>query len=71
MFDKPRLRDCARAIANCHFTAGPFRDRLLLKYDGTPEEFVREAARRASATTVRVLAPGEPLVLGPARQLPA
>ena len=53
------------------FTAGPLRDRLLLKYDGTPEEFVRETARRAPATIVRVLAPGEPLVLAPAGQVAA
>lgn len=43
------------------FTAGPLRDRLLLKYDGTPEEFMQAAARHAPETTVRVLAPGEPL----------
>ena len=45
------------------FTAGPVRDRLFLKYDGTPERFQRAAARYAPATTVRVLAPGGPLVL--------
>jgi L-ascorbate metabolism protein UlaG (beta-lactamase superfamily) len=45
------------------YTAGPLRDRWLLKYDGTPEEFVRETARRAPATTVRVLQPGEPLAI--------
>jgi hypothetical protein len=45
------------------FTAGPVRDRLFLKYDGTPERFQRAAARYAPATTVRVLPPGEPLVL--------
>ena len=43
------------------FTAGPIRDRLLLKYDGTPEEFAREAAAQAPETEVRILAPGEPL----------
>ena len=43
------------------FTAGPLRDRLLLKYDGTPEEFRRAAARSAPETEVRVLSPGEPL----------
>ena len=41
------------------FTGGPVGDRLLLKYDGTPEEFEREAALRAPGTDVRVLAPGE------------
>ena len=42
------------------FTGGPVGDRVLLKYDGTPEEFEREAARRAPGTNARVLAPGEP-----------
>jgi L-ascorbate metabolism protein UlaG (beta-lactamase superfamily) len=45
------------------FTAGPVRDRLFLKYDGTPERFQRAAARHAPETTVRMLDPGEPLVL--------
>jgi L-ascorbate metabolism protein UlaG (beta-lactamase superfamily) len=45
------------------FTAGPLRDRLLLKYDGTPERFRNAAARHAPATTVRILAPGQPLIL--------
>jgi hypothetical protein len=43
------------------FTAGPLRDRLLLKYDGTPERFQQAVARQAPDTRVRVLAPGEPL----------
>jgi L-ascorbate metabolism protein UlaG (beta-lactamase superfamily) len=43
------------------FTAGPVRDRLLLKYDGTPERFEQAVARQALGTRVRVLAPGEPL----------
>lgn len=45
------------------FTAGPIRDRLFLKYNGTPERFQRAVARHAPATSVRVLAPGEPLAL--------
>jgi L-ascorbate metabolism protein UlaG (beta-lactamase superfamily) len=45
------------------FTAGPLRDRLLLKYTGTAEDFAEATARRAPATTVRILAPGEPLVV--------
>jgi len=45
------------------FTAGPVLDRLFLKYDGTPERFERAVAQHAPATTVRVLAPGQPLVL--------
>jgi L-ascorbate metabolism protein UlaG (beta-lactamase superfamily) len=45
------------------FTAGPVRDRLFLKYDGTPERFQRAVARHAPGTSARVLAPGEPLTL--------
>lgn len=43
------------------FTAGRWRDRLLLKYNGTPEEFARTTAQQAPETQVRILAPGEPL----------
>ncbi len=43
------------------FTGGPLRDRLLLKYTGTAEEFVQEMAQRGTATEVRVLEPGQPL----------
>lgn len=46
------------------FTAGPMRDRVFLKYDGTPERFQSAVARQAPGTQVRVLAPGEPLTLG-------
>ncbi len=45
------------------FTAGWLRDRILLKYNGTPEEFTRATARQAPATQVRILVPGEPLQL--------
>ena len=45
------------------FTAGPVRDRLLLGYDGTPERFKRAVTTHAPDTDVRILAPGEPLVL--------
>jgi L-ascorbate metabolism protein UlaG (beta-lactamase superfamily) len=45
------------------FTAGPFRDRLFLKYEGTPERFQRAVAQHAPATMTRVLAPGELLTL--------
>ncbi len=44
------------------FTAGPVRDRLILKYDGTPERFERAVAHLAPATSAQVLPPGEPLV---------
>ncbi len=46
------------------FTAGPLRDRLVLKYDGTPERFQRAVADHAPATTVQVLSPGQPFVVG-------
>jgi L-ascorbate metabolism protein UlaG (beta-lactamase superfamily) len=49
------------------FTGGPIMDRLVLKYAGTPQEvtqqFQQAAARLAPETGVRVLAPGEPLVV--------
>lgn len=50
------------------FTAGPVRDRLFMKYDGTPERFERAVADHAPATTVRVLSPGQPLGLGGRRE---
>jgi L-ascorbate metabolism protein UlaG (beta-lactamase superfamily) len=43
------------------FTGGPLRDRLLLKYTGTAEEFVQEMEQRGTATEVRVLEPRQPL----------
>jgi L-ascorbate metabolism protein UlaG (beta-lactamase superfamily) len=53
------------------YTAGPFRDRVLLKYAGTPEQvvarFTRTVAERAPDTTVRVLKPGAPLHLTASR----
>jgi L-ascorbate metabolism protein UlaG (beta-lactamase superfamily) len=45
------------------FTAGPIGDRLFLRYNGTPERFQRAAARHSPATSVHVLAPGEPFQL--------
>lgn len=45
------------------FTAGPLRDKLLLKTDPRPEVFVDAAAEAAPDTDVRVLDPGEPLAL--------
>src|SRR6266851_448849 len=47
------------------FTAGPVRDRLLLKYTGTAAEFARAAAQRAPGTQVHILPPGQPLHLAP------
>jgi L-ascorbate metabolism protein UlaG (beta-lactamase superfamily) len=47
------------------YTAGPFRDRFLLKYHNAPcdlpHEFVEIMAARAPETAVHILAPGEPL----------
>jgi len=47
------------------YTAGPVRDRLLLKYHNArgelPHEFVEIMATRAPETVVHVLAPGKPL----------
>lgn len=57
------LRPKVAVPIHYRFTAGPVRDRLLLKYDGTPERFQRAVANHAPATTVRILAPGEPLTL--------
>ncbi len=48
------------------FTAGPVRDRILLKYTGTAEEFAREAGRRAAETAAHILPPGERFPLHPA-----
>jgi L-ascorbate metabolism protein UlaG (beta-lactamase superfamily) len=45
------------------FTAGPLRDKLLLKTDPRPKVFVDAAAEAAPDTDVRVLDPGEPLAL--------
>jgi len=43
------------------YTGGPIGDRLLVKHDGTAEAFAQAAAQLAPQTTVRILAPGEPL----------
>jgi L-ascorbate metabolism protein UlaG (beta-lactamase superfamily) len=43
------------------FTAGPVRDRLFLKYDGTPQWFQHAAAQHAPGTQVKILRPGAPL----------
>jgi L-ascorbate metabolism protein UlaG (beta-lactamase superfamily) len=49
------------------YTAGPFRDRFLLKYHNAPrdlpQEFVEIMTIRAPETAVHILAPGEPLVV--------
>jgi L-ascorbate metabolism protein UlaG (beta-lactamase superfamily) len=49
------------------FTGGPLMDTLFLKYAGSPsaltQQFQQATANLAPATSVRVLAPGEPLVI--------
>jgi L-ascorbate metabolism protein UlaG (beta-lactamase superfamily) len=49
------------------FTGGPIMNALLLKYAGTPQEltqkFQQAAAKLAPETIVRILAPGEPLLV--------
>jgi len=52
------------------FTAGPLRDRVLLKYDGTPERFAAALQSAAPATRVRILEPGEPLAVNGATPAP-
>lgn len=45
------------------FDGGPFGERFLVKHEGTPQAFAQAAARHAPSTTVRILAPGEPLAV--------
>ena len=45
------------------FTAGPVRDRVLLKKDPRPEVYVDAVADLAPDTTVHVLDPGRPLLV--------
>jgi len=49
------------------YTAGFLRDHLLLKYHNTPDalphEFLRVMAAQAPSTVVRILEPGERLVV--------
>jgi L-ascorbate metabolism protein UlaG (beta-lactamase superfamily) len=55
----------ARTAVPIHYryTAGPVRDRLLLKYDGTPEQFTAALAATAPATRATILEPGQPLTI--------
>jgi L-ascorbate metabolism protein UlaG (beta-lactamase superfamily) len=57
------LRPTVAVPTHYAFTAGPIGDRFFLRYNGTPERFQRAAARHAPATSVQVLAPGEPFQL--------
>ena len=55
----------ARVAVPIHYayTAGPIRDRLLLKYNGTPERFAAALGAAAPATQARILEPGQPLTV--------
>ena len=55
----------ARVAVPIHYayTAGPLRDRLLLKYNGTPERFAAALHSTAPATQARILQPGQPLTV--------
>jgi L-ascorbate metabolism protein UlaG (beta-lactamase superfamily) len=45
------------------YTGGPIGDTLLVKHEGTPEEFVRAVEARAPHTQAHILPPGQPLHL--------
>ena len=58
----------ARVAVPIHYryTAGPIRDRFLLKYDGTPERFAEALSEAEPAVQAKILEPGEPLMVGAA-----
>ena len=60
------LRPRVAVPIHYRYTAGPVRDRLLLKYDGTPERFAAALAAAPPATQARILEPGQPLAIGAA-----
>lgn len=45
------------------FTAGPARDRAILKYTGTAEGFADAVSRNGSTTRVKILTPDESVEL--------
>ena len=45
------------------YTAGPVRDRLLLRYDGTADRFGAALRAAAATTQAKILEPGEPLTV--------
>jgi len=55
----------ARVAVPIHYryTAGPIRDRLLLKYDGTAERFADALAATEPTVQAKILEPGEPLIV--------
>jgi hypothetical protein len=46
------------------FTGSAFTDTFILARNGTPDRFVAAAKRSAPPTEVRVLPPGQRLVIG-------
>ena len=57
------LRPQVAVPIHYRYTAGPVRDRLLLKYNGTAERFAAAFTSAAPATRARILEPGEPLAV--------
>jgi L-ascorbate metabolism protein UlaG (beta-lactamase superfamily) len=57
------LRPRVAVPIHYRYTAGWLRDRLLLRYDGTPERFVAALTSLAPATRARVLEHGEPMTV--------
>ena len=52
------------------YTAGPVRDRLLLRYDGTADRFGAALRAAAATTQAKILEPGEPLTVNDASTPP-
>ena len=52
------------------FTAGPLRDRLLLRYNGTPERFATALRAAAPTTQAKILEPGKPFTVNGADPAP-
>jgi L-ascorbate metabolism protein UlaG (beta-lactamase superfamily) len=59
-----RLLRPARAVPiHYAYTGGPLGDALLVKHEGTPEEFAQAVAAVAPGTTTHILPPGQPLAI--------
>lgn len=56
-----QLRPRVAVPIHYRFTAGWWRDHLLLRYRGTAEGFREHARARAPSTEVRLLEPGDPI----------
>lgn len=57
------LRPSVAIPIHYRFTGGPLGDRVLLKHDRNPDQFLEAVAKRAPDTGARILEPGEPLQL--------